>query len=186
MRHRFIFAGVGGQGVLFATRLFTYYAVDRGYNAISSETHGMAQRGGSVVSHLKVGEFSSPMIRKGNADYLLALEAVEAYRYLHFLRDGAVCFLNAADPDFLDAKVAEVLRARNIAVWTVDANAIAAGIGAPKATNLVHAGFTLASGLTGIDKEPFRETVERVSPERFRTMNMAAFEAGVAAWKAEA
>ena len=184
MRQRFILAGVGGQGVLYATRILTFYAVERGYNAISSETHGMAQRGGSVVSHLKVGEFSSPMIRKGNADYLLALEAVEAYRYLHFLRDGAVCFLNTGDPDFVDTAVAEVLRSRNIKVWAVDANGLAAGVGAPKAANLVLLGFMAASGKTGIDKDPFRNTVEGGSPERFREKNMAAFKAGEAAWKA--
>ena len=81
-----IISGVGGQGVLLLTRVFSEVALKDGYSIIGSEDHGMSQRGGSVITHLKIGDFDSPLVKKGNADVLLSLEKNEAYKTLHYLK----------------------------------------------------------------------------------------------------
>ena len=74
-RQQIVISGVGGQGVIFVTRILAEAAIRKGFSVFTSETHGMAQRGGTVISHLKVGDFSSPLIRPFKADGLLALTA---------------------------------------------------------------------------------------------------------------
>lgn len=125
-----VISGVGGQGVLFVTRLLAEAAIGRGLSVLTSETHGMAQRGGSVVSHLKVGAFSSPLIRSGCADGLLGLKAESLALHGHFIHtDGWRVVNSAGTPDGVDP---------------VDADAVAARIGNPRAVNLVVLGFALA------------------------------------------
>ena len=86
MRQQIVISGVGGQGVLFVTRILAEAAIMKGISVLASETHGMAQRGGTVLSHLKVGNFSSPLIRPGNANGLLALKADSFARHGYFLK----------------------------------------------------------------------------------------------------
>ena len=93
-RQQVVISGVGGQGVLFVTRLLAEAAIRKGLPVLTSETHGMAQRGGTVISHLKVGDFSSPLIRSGHADVLLALKAEGAAQHGHYLHDGGWALVN--------------------------------------------------------------------------------------------
>src|SRR3972149_3754284 len=86
MNIQMIISGVGGQGVLLVTRIFAAFALQEGYPLIGSEDHGMSQRGGSVMTHLKIGNFDSPLVKKGGADILLSLEKNEAYKTLHYLK----------------------------------------------------------------------------------------------------
>ena len=81
IKQQIVISGVGGQGVLFVTRLLAEAAIMKGISVFTSETHGMAQRGGTVLSHLKAGNFSSPLIRPGNANGLLALKADSFVRH---------------------------------------------------------------------------------------------------------
>jgi indolepyruvate ferredoxin oxidoreductase beta subunit len=91
----FFLAGVGGQGILLAGNVLTLVGAQAGYDVKKSEIHGMSQRGGSVTSHVRWAEkVYSPMIGKGEADYLLALERLEGLRYLEYLRPGGVAILN--------------------------------------------------------------------------------------------
>jgi indolepyruvate ferredoxin oxidoreductase beta subunit len=99
---KLILSGIGGQGVLFATSVFSETALSLGYDVLGSETHGMSQRGGSVISHLKIGAYESPLVRQGTADVLLAFDEDEAYRTLGFLTRGGLCFVNSARSDFWD------------------------------------------------------------------------------------
>ncbi|MBI4769536.1 MAG: 2-oxoacid:acceptor oxidoreductase family protein [Chloroflexi bacterium] len=78
MERKLILAGVGGQGVVYATKVLSQAAVLRGDSVLASENHGMSQRGGSVMSHLKIGGSQSPLIRRGTADAILAFDPVEA------------------------------------------------------------------------------------------------------------
>ena len=130
IRQQIVISGVGGQGVLFVTRLLAEAAIARGLPVLTSETHGMAQRGGSVVSHLKVGDFASPLIRSGCADGLLGLKAESLELHGHFIRDGGWRAINSA--------------AAQAGVAHVDADALAARIANPRAVNLVVLGFALA------------------------------------------
>nr|NJM02148.1 hypothetical protein [Desulfobacula sp.] len=82
----YVLSGLGGQGILFMTKVFAAAALEKGYNVLGAETHGMAQRGGSVVSHLRVGEARSSLVRAGAADFLISMDESEAYRYLPYLK----------------------------------------------------------------------------------------------------
>ncbi len=130
VRQQIVISGVGGQGVLFVTRLLAEAAIARGLAVLTSETHGMAQRGGSVVSHLKVGDFSSPLIRSGCADGLLGLKAESLALHGHFCRPRGWQVVNGGDDSAAGARV--------------DADEIAARIENPRAVNLVVLGYALA------------------------------------------
>jgi len=135
MRCQVVLSGVGGQGVLFLSRLLAEAAIAGGFPVLTSETHGMAQRGGVVVSHLKVGGFDSPLVRMGRADLLLVLKEENVALHREFLADGGALVVNAAVP----ADAGPGVRAH-----TIDADGLALSAGAPHAANLVLLGFALA------------------------------------------
>ena len=134
MRQQIVISGVGGQGVLFVTRLLAEAAITKGLPVFTSETHGMAQRGGTVLSHLKVGNFSSPLIRPGNANGLLALKADSLARHGYFLKPGAWAAINSREG---------VVVGPEFSAYTIDADMLAQRIHNPKSVNLVLLGFAL-------------------------------------------
>jgi len=109
----YVLSGLGGQGILFMTKVFAATALEKGYNVLGAETHGMAQRGGSVVSHLRVGEARSSLVRAGAADFLISMDESEAYRYLPYLKKGGTLFANAPSKSFPDKRVAAYLKQRS-------------------------------------------------------------------------
>jgi indolepyruvate ferredoxin oxidoreductase beta subunit len=135
MRRQVVLSGVGGQGILFLSRLLAEAAIAGGFPVLTSETHGMAQRGGVVVSHLKVGGFDSPLVRMGRADLLLVLKEENVVLHRAFLADGGALVVNAAAPTDAGPRVR---------VHAVDADALALAAGAPHAVNLILLGFALA------------------------------------------
>lgn len=137
VRQQVVVSGVGGQGVLFVGRLLADAAMAKGLSVLSSETHGMAQRGGTVISHLKVGPFSSPLVRPGQADVLIALKAGNVAHHGRFLRAGGWAVVNASKPPEAPEGVETRL---------VDADAIARETGLLKAVNLIVLGRALAPG----------------------------------------
>ena len=180
MRYQFILAGVGGQGILFATKVLAETAVRLGLTTIGSETHGMSQRGGSVISHLKIGGFSSPLVMRGSADVVLAFEATEAYRSLPFLRsatakrEGGTLFVNCRSADDLAPAILDVLERHGIGVHAYDARAAAADLGSPLVANLILLGHAAAAGSFPFDLDQLCATVESISPNRFLDQNLAA------------
>lgn len=129
-QQQIIISGVGGQGVLFVTRLLADAAIRQGLPVFTSETHGMAQRGGTVLSHLKIGPFSSPLIRPGRADGLIALRAESLGLHGEYVAaDGWIVANGASAP--------------SPGAHTVDADGIAARIGNRRAVNLITLGFAL-------------------------------------------
>ena len=135
IQQQLIISGVGGQGVLFVTRLLAEAAINKGLPVFTSETHGMAQRGGTVLSHFKVGDFSSPLIRPRQADGLLLLKAENFAAHGNFLKSGGWVVSNAGTDDS---------RQKEIPVQGLDADSLAQEIGNPKAINLIVLGFALA------------------------------------------
>lgn len=135
VEQQILVGGVGGQGVLFVTSLLAEAAIRKNLSVLTSETHGMAQRGGTVVSHLKVGDFSSPMIRPGRADVLFALKPESVAHHATFLRPGAWIVVNGPEP---------IGAVRGKPVLVLDAERLAKKIGNPKSVNLVLLGFALA------------------------------------------
>jgi indolepyruvate ferredoxin oxidoreductase beta subunit len=173
-----ILSGVGGQGILFATRIFSTLGLAQGYNVIGSETHGMAQRGGSVISHLKIGDYSSPLVRQGTADILLSLDRDEAYRTLGFLKRGGFCFVNSPKEDFWDPGIKGYLEKNEIRAYSFPADKVALALGAPRSANLVLIGYALSVPDVPFTYEDVKETIVRVSPPRFRDVNLQAFDTG--------
>jgi indolepyruvate ferredoxin oxidoreductase, beta subunit len=133
-----VISGVGGQGVLFVTRLLAEAAIARGLAVLSSETHGMAQRGGTVISHLKLGAFSSPLIRPGHADLLLALKAENIAQHAAFLKPDGWIAVNAA---------AAAGNSGGRCTRALDADRLARQIANPRAVNLILLGFALAGSM---------------------------------------
>jgi indolepyruvate ferredoxin oxidoreductase beta subunit len=136
MRQQIVISGVGGQGVLFVTRLLAEAAILKGRPVFASETHGMAQRGGTILSHLKVGSFSSPLIRAGKANGLLALKANSLTQHGYYLKPGAWAVVNNSQ---------DITAGPELSTYTVDAEKLAKQIHNPKSVNLILLGFTLAA-----------------------------------------
>jgi indolepyruvate ferredoxin oxidoreductase, beta subunit len=162
-----IVSGIGGQGVLFATRLLAETALALGNSVMISETHGMAQRGGNVISHLKVGGSGiiSPLIRPGRADVFLGLHPDSFMVHGFYLKPEGKSFCNGIQRDFKHA---------------LDAAAIAADLGAPVSANLVLLGFAAASGFLFCKPQDFEEQLARFGGKR-QELNLKAFRAGVMA-----
>jgi indolepyruvate ferredoxin oxidoreductase beta subunit len=175
---KLILSGVGGQGVLFATSVFSETALALGCDVLGSETHGMSQRGGSVISHLKIGDYDSPLIRSGTADVLLAFDEQEAYRTLSFVRRDGLCFVNSARGDFWDEGVKGYLTGSGILAESWPADEIALRLGSPRSANLVLIGYALSVPGVPFGYEQVRGTIERITPPRFKDLNLEAFEAG--------
>ena len=174
----FVIGGLGGQGILFMTKILAKTALRKGFKVMGAETHGMAQRGGSVVSHLRLGDVKSSLVKEGSADFLLALEENEAYRNLPFLAKQGVLCSNRASADFPLPEVEGYLRKAAIACHSIEAGRISFDIGAPMSTNLALLGY-----FATLEKCPFsltelRNTIESMSPKAYKEINLKVFDAG--------
>lgn len=183
MRVQIILSGVGGQGILFASKLFSELGLRLGLGVFGSETHGMSQRGGSVIAHLKLGDFQTPLVREGKADILYSFELNETYKALRFLRDGGVCFASVPHPGRLDREVENHLKKRGILHRTLDADARAMKVGAVLSANIVLIGFSAGTGSIPFRSKDLKDVLKSISPERFLEKNLKAFEIGFAAGK---
>jgi indolepyruvate ferredoxin oxidoreductase beta subunit len=172
----FVLSGLGGQGILFMTKVLATTALSKGYNILGAETHGMAQRGGSVVSHLKIGEAKSSLIRAGGADFLLSMDESEAYRHLPYLKKGGMLFANAKTQAFPDTRVADYLKENKITPHAMEAGKTAMELGSPKSTNLAMIAFYAAFGVGPLTADDLRQTVETISPGPFQKMNLEIFD----------
>ena len=174
----FVLSGLGGQGILFMTKLLARSAADKGLKILVAETHGMAQRGGSVVSHLRVGDVKGSVVRAGSAHILLALEENEAYRNIPYLAEGGKLYANAPKPSFPRKEVKPYLEKIGIECHSIPASGIAAEFAAPMSANLALLGFFSAFQEGPISYDELRETIVQVSPDRFREINLKVFDKG--------
>jgi len=144
IHQQIIISGVGGQGVLFVTRLMAEAAIVQKLPVLTSETHGMAQRGGTVISHLKVGEFASPLIRHGRADGMLALKAEGVAQFQGLVKPGGWIVANSAVPIETDD---------HLQAFFADADRVAIELDNPKAVNLVMLGYCLGTVAEGTNAD---------------------------------
>jgi indolepyruvate ferredoxin oxidoreductase beta subunit len=184
MNIQMIISGVGGQGVLLVTRIFTAFALREGYPLIGSEDHGMSQRGGSVMTHLKIGNFDSPLVKKGSADILLSLEKNEAYKTLYYLkpssngRGGGLCFINASDPNYMNEEIRIYLKEKGIETYIFGADQLAREMGSVQSANIALIGFATGHPRFPFPHERLRDAIERVSAQKFREASLKIFEKG--------
>ncbi|HHV24523.1 MAG: indolepyruvate oxidoreductase subunit beta [Methanosarcina sp.] len=181
-----LITGVGGQGAILASDIIGKAAVETGLPVRAAETHGMAQRGGSVVNHIRIGGNYGSMIPKKGADLMLALEPMEAIRYLDFLKDGGIIIVNtqpvvpvtvtsglAKYPEVSD--ILDALSEKYI-VKALNANELAFEAGNRLAMNVVMVGAV--SGYLPIPKEILLESVKALVPQKTIEVNLRAFEMG--------
>jgi len=162
-----VLCGRGGQGVLFLTRLIDETAIALGNSVISSETHGMAMRGGSVASYIRIGPYRSPLIRSGQADIILALSEQELPMNLHLAKDNAAqIYVNA----------------RSRKQHMIDADGIAASLGSLVVANLVLLGYSCAHTQFPFTYEVVKDVLTRLSPSRVLELNLKALYEGYAAF----
>lgn len=183
-----LMVGVGGQGTILASKVLAQAAQDAGYDIKVSEIHGMAQRGGSVVTQVRLGEVVySPLIGEGKADVVLAFEKLEGLRLLPFLKPGGTMIINnqeiAPVPVLVGAaeypaNIEEYVRSVAPNTVMVDALDIALRCGNPKAANVVLLGV-MAKNLP-IEREIWEKALARKVPAKFLEVNQAAFAAGYA------
>lgn len=173
----YVLTGLGGQGILFMTKVLATTALNKGYNILGAETHGMAQRGGSVVSHLRVGEARSSLIRAGAADFLISMDESESYRYLPYLKKGGILFANAPSDAFPDGRVTDYLEKNEIKPWAMEAGKVAMELGSPRSTNLAMVAFYAAFDCGPLSADDLRSTVDTMSPGPFKEMNLKIFDA---------
>jgi len=173
-----ILSGLGGQGILFMTRVLAQTAMDKGFNVMGAETHGMAQRGGSVVSHLRLGEVKSSLVKTGTAHFLLSLEENEGYRSLPFLSQGAKMYVNTNSKHFPREEVRELLDKRQIIYRSIPAGIMAQELGAPRSSNLALLGYFSAFDEGPIGYKEIKTTIDKISPKQLKDINLKVFAAG--------
>ncbi len=160
------------------TRVLAQAALDKGFDVMGAETHGMAQRGGSVISHLRLGEVQGSMVRSGTAHFLLSLDENEGYRNLPFLSREGKMYVNIDPKGFPRKEVKGFLDKRGITYRALPAMAIARDLGAPRSSNLALLGFFSAFEEGPITYSELKMTIEKVSPLRLKEINDRVFEAG--------
>lgn len=182
-----LIVGVGGQGTLLASVLLGNLALKKGYDVKLSEVHGMAQRGGSVVTHVRIAEggVNSPLIEPGEADIIIAFEELEAYRWLPYLRKGGRMYVNAQQimpmPVIMGKaeypeRIIEKLQAYAGKVKAIDGLKLAEESGTDKAVNVVLLGAA-SNDMPFSDEEWLSVIEENVKP-KFIDINKTAFEKG--------
>ena len=180
-----LFSGVGGQGIILASKVVGRCAFSAGLDVKESELHGMAQRGGSVISHVRFGDVvHSPLIPAGKADFYVALEELEGLRYLPFLKPGARIVLNRKQvvpatvteevpyPDDVQAR----LEQQGFAVTAVNAAEIAKQVGNMKVENIILVGAL--SRFLDFPLETWEAVIRELVPEKYVEVNLNAFRAG--------
>ena len=188
-----IITGVGGQGNVMASRVLAGMLVNAGFTVTIGETFGMSQRGGSVMSHLRVSLNSvlSPQIPQGNADIIIALEPVEALRVLSKYGNPGVAVLSNSrmvyplgviTGEFMYPSLGNVksmfakLSAKN---WLMDATSVAVELGNPVLSNIVMIGALAGTGLLPIDRRAFEKEIAKSISAAKRAINLTAFDKGL-------
>lgn len=178
--------GVGGQGSLLASKLLGRLLLSKGYDIKVSEVHGMSQRGGSVVTYVRFGDkVYSPVIDKGEADFIVSFELLEAARWTEFLKPGGKLIANTQQINPMPviigaaeypAELAAKMVAAGIDLDAVDALSLAEQAGSAKAVNLVLMGKL--SKYFDIPEEEWMAAIEQSVPPKFLEMNKKAFALG--------
>jgi indolepyruvate ferredoxin oxidoreductase beta subunit len=190
MKTDIIISGVGGQGNIFTSLAISNYAMRKGYMVAGSETIGAAQRGGSVVSHIRISDkpIYAPLISRGQADLLIGMEVIEMLRHMRFLNPQGAYLLNftriptvlnnmGLDSYPSDEEILEGIRRYCKNGRVIHATREAHKLGNAQMTNVVLLG-ALVKMVPFFEVEPMRDLIQELSPERFKEANIRAFERG--------
>ena len=180
-------SGVGGQGVLLFSDILSEIAMNQGLDVKKSEVHGMAQRGGSVTSHVRFGQkVYSPLIEQGTADFIIAFEKLEALRYLHFLSPKGVLLADSLIVEPLPVIIGlaempkdidERIKNRVKRYYSIEAFAKAKELGNTRVQNMIMLGAL--SKFLDFDKEVYQAAIRKNVKEKYIDINIKAFDAGL-------
>lgn len=187
-----LLCGVGGQGTVLASKLIAYAALDKGMFVRTTETIGMAQRGGSVVSHVRMGEeIHSPLIPKGQADVMIAFEPAEAVRNISYLKKDGVAVVNRkavkpvtatlSNTEYSGQEMMEYLKKHVKNLVLVDGEAICKEVGSAKVLNMALLGAALGSNVLDLSLQDMEHEIEIHVKKQFVEMNKKALARGAAA-----
>ncbi len=179
--------GVGGQGSLLASKLLGHVVMTKGYDVKVSEVHGMSQRGGSVVTYVRFGDkVYSPVIDKGEADFIISFEVLEAARYIPYLKKDGRIIVNSQEIDPMPVitgaaeypeGLLDKMKAPGIEVSALDALALANEAGSQKAANIALMG-RFSKFFEDISEEEWLHSIEACVPPKFLELNKKAFYLG--------
>lgn len=182
MTKNIMIVGVGGQGTLLTSRILGGITLDAGYDVKLSEVHGMAQRGGSVVTFVRYGEkVAEPIVEQGQADVLIAFETLEALRYAHFLKKDGVLIINDQRIEPITVVTGAAQYPENIienleqehTVYKINAMEEAKKLGNSKAFNIIVLG--MAAKHMDFSKEAWLTVIEKTVPQKTVEINQRAF-----------
>ena len=186
MTKSILLCGVGGQGTVKASRIIALSGMEAGLNARTAETIGMAQRGGSVVSHVRISDqpIYSPLIPKHTADVLIAFEPAEAVRCIDYVKDDGVIIVNKKSVTPVTASLSgssydgteaiKYLQDNFSHVKVIDGDAICEKCGSDKVLNIALLAGAAASGELGITVEGLKDAIRKQLPEKTHEMNIKA------------
>jgi len=190
-----VLAGVGGQGILLASQILGVSAVKEGFNVRVSEIHGMAQRGGAVVSHVRIGEkVRSPIVLEGNADVILGFEPLETLRNIKYASEKTLIIISKETivptgfspepvqyPNF--DEIIEKIKIFTEKLLVVDALELARRAGSAITRNIVLLGALAANGILPMKNETLKDAIKELVRPAYLEMNLRAFELGYEAVK---
>ena len=186
MAKNIIICGVGGQGTVLAAKVLSQAAIANGERVLSAETIGMAQRGGSVVSHVRIGDAFSPLVPQGQADVLIAFEAAEAVRNIAYLKQGGTVIVNKkvvqpvtaslSGKAFDEKEMIAYLEKVAAKVVAVDTDEACRELGSSKVVNMVLLGAASRAGL--IDGEELKAAIKQLVKPDFYELNVRAVDWG--------
>ena len=195
-QYNILLAGVGGQGLMLLSQVMGDACTRSGIKVVVGAQHGLAQRSGSISAHVRIGDAYSPLIPYGTADLIIAMDAMEALRYVEYLKQGGTVVMNSRmmHPPLETSPIVKNRQEKRMYVTLeqvkaqlgkvagrvidIDAEKVAVEAGNPRTENVVLLGA--ASALSGfpIQAEPLKDSVKRIVPERAVDANLKAFNLG--------
>ena len=187
MRKDILLCGVGGQGTVLASKLLAAAAMEKGLPVMSAETIGMAQKGGSVFSHLRMGEgIETPMLSRGSADLIIAFEPAEAVRMLPYLKEGGRVVVSQTpvipvtavlkQSSYDGSEMVSYLRQQVKNLTLIDGEAACREIGSPRALNMVLLGAAADSGALPFSVEEIKRVMQKRVKPQFYEINCRAID----------
>lgn len=187
MSKNIILCGVGGQGTVLASKLLSAASMAKGLPVMSAETIGMAQRGGSVTSHIRIGDGAySPLIPMGKADIIIAFEPAEAVRMLPYLKKDGVVIVNSrpvmpvtaalGGSNYCGKEMTDYLSDKISRLTVIDTSKACEELGSSKIINVLLLGVAISKCDIGLSKEDIRNAIIKIVPEKFHSLDIKALE----------
>lgn len=183
MKYDIVLGGVGGQGILLASQVIARAAMEKDYKVMMAETHGMAQRGGSVVSHVRLGDIYGALVPEGQGDLVVGFEYMEAFRQLKFLKKGGKVIINThtIKPVTLETYPNLDYDLTDYDVLKLNATQIALDLGNVIVTNMVMVGAVSRFASLPVSEEELKAALKESIPKAYLDIDLKAFEEGVKA-----